>query len=66
MQSEPVEPTLARRRRVERVFFELGWENVEDIDEWDGADLEALRRVLGEERFQALLDELGDEAEPEP
>jgi hypothetical protein len=60
MRPERTEPG-ARRRAVERVFYEMGWENLAQLDDWDGDELEPLRRVLPEEQFQALLDQLADE-----
>lgn len=46
---------------VERVFYDMGWENVEWLEEWDGHDLDALHEILNEEQYQTLLDELADE-----
>ena len=48
------------RDRVERVFYEMGWDNLEDIGDWSGEDLDALREILPEEQFEALLDQLAD------
>lgn len=50
-----------RREVVERIFDEMGWENLEWVQEWDGAAIEDLREVLTEEQFQALLDQLQDQ-----
>ena len=49
-----------QRARVERVFFEQGWDNVDEIVDWDGDDLDALREFLSEEQFETLLDELSE------
>ena len=53
-----------RRADVERFFNEMGWEDIERLDEWDGEDLDFLRRELSEEEYQALLDHL-EETEDE-
>ena len=41
---------------------EKGWESLEQttLEDWDRADLDALRDILGEEQFQALLDEIAE------
>lgn len=59
MQPEQTDPKSARQR-VERVFQEQGWDNVEDIDDWGGEELEALRSMLSEEQYEALLDALSE------
>lgn len=53
------------RERVERVFQEQGWENLQDIDDWRGDDLEALRSLMSEEQYEALVDALADLGEDE-
>jgi len=57
-----MEPTKQKDRKeeVERLFDEMGWEDVDRIDEWDGSDIEQLREVLTEEEFDSLLEELDD------
>ena len=64
MDPNPQQPTqspeAARIREVLRIFDESGWERDEVLDEWDGRDVEDLRDVLGEEQYQALLDELSE------
>lgn len=47
-----------RRARVERFLYESGWQSLDRLEEWDGDDLEFLRRELGEEQFAAVLDHL--------
>jgi hypothetical protein len=49
-----------RRKKVERFLYDAGWQQLDRLDEWDGQDLEFLRRELGEEQFAALLDHLGE------
>lgn len=56
-----MEPAESRRRHVRRILEECDWGRLEDIDEWDGEDLEALRETLGEEQYQTLLDKLAEE-----
>jgi hypothetical protein len=56
--TQPLDPSR-QRRAVERVFFEQGWENLDEIDDWDGTDLESLRGILTDEQYQTLMDELG-------
>jgi uncharacterized protein (DUF2267 family) len=53
-----------RRERIERIFNDMGWEDIERLDEWDGDDIEALRELLSEEEFDTLLDELPEEDLP--
>jgi len=48
------------RDHVEQVFYEMGWDNLEDIGEWSGEDLDALRDLLPTEQFEALLDQLAE------
>lgn len=45
---------------IRRLLDDYGCEALEDadLDDWNRADLEALRRILGEEQFQALVDEI--------
>jgi hypothetical protein len=47
-----------RRRQVERILYDMGWEDFTRLDEWDGEDLEFLRKELNEEEFRSLLDGL--------
>ena len=56
------QPQPDRTNEVRRYLEEMGLEALEgaDLDEWDSEDLEALREVLGDERYQALLDELAE------
>jgi len=60
MKPETTRTNETYRDTVERVFYEMGWDNLEDIGEWSGEDLDALRRLLPEEQFQALVDQLAD------
>lgn len=53
--------TESRYTAVERALYELGWENVEWLEEWDGEDVESLREVLSEEQYQALADQLQEQ-----
>jgi hypothetical protein len=53
-----------RREQVERIFYEMGWEDMERLDEWDGDDFETLREILTPEEFEALLDELPEADRP--
>ena len=48
------------RDHVERVFYQMGWDNLEDIGTWSGEDLDALRELLPAEQFEALLDQLAE------
>ena len=51
----------ARYEEIERIFGEMGWENLDWLASWDGEDLEALREILDDEQFQTVLDELEDQ-----
>ena len=55
---QPKKQAGSRRAEVERFFDEMGWEDLDRLDEWDGEDLEYLRRALSQEEYQALLDHL--------
>jgi hypothetical protein len=48
------------RAQIERIFEERAWDNLDDLDTWDGEEIEALREFLSDEQFEALLDELAD------
>ena len=48
------------RRQVEHILGEGAAERLRDIDDCDAGDLDALREALGEEQFQALMDELAE------
>ena len=65
--SRPTRREQLRRKHetVQRVLLELGVEGLEVMEEWDGDDLEFLRKDLGEEQYQMLLDKLRDEEERE-
>lgn len=54
-------PPESRRQQVRRILQECDWGRLEDIDDWEGEDLESLRETLGEQQFQALLDKLVEE-----
>jgi hypothetical protein len=60
MKPETTRTDESYRDSVERVFYEMGWDNLEDIGDWGGEDLETLRQMLPEEQFQALVDQLAD------
>ena len=51
---------IDQREDVLRIFYEMGWEDVDRIEEWDGSDIDQLRDVLDEDEFQTLLSELAD------
>lgn len=51
----------ARRSEVERILDEMGAEAVDGLDEWDGDDLEDLRKILDDDQFEALMDQLSDD-----
>jgi len=55
----------SRRRTLERLFFERGWEQVEEAGNWDGQEVEDLRGALTEEQFEALVDALQEQGEYE-
>ncbi len=59
MQPKGTPPTESRRTRVERVFDEQGWDNI-DLDQWEGDELEDLRGLMTDEQFQALVDALAE------
>jgi hypothetical protein len=48
------------RGPLQRLLGEEGEEVLQDIDDWDEASLDRLRNALGEEQFQAMLDELAE------
>lgn len=50
----------ALRRTVRRIFDEEGWGRLELVDAWDGEELDELRKVLGAEEYETLLDRLKD------
>jgi hypothetical protein len=50
-----------RRRRVQRIFEQEDWGNLELLDGWDGEDLEELKSILNEQEFETLLDRLRDQ-----
>ena len=66
MHSRPKQskPPGYRRLQVERILYEMGWEELSRLDEWDGEDLEFLRKELNEEEYRSLIDRL-DEHESE-
>ncbi len=45
---------------VERACFQLGWENLDWIEEWDGVAVDDLALILSAEEYQMLLDQLQD------
>ena len=47
-----------RRRELERIVVEQGWEDLEGLEDWDGEDLDELRELLSDDQFETLLDEL--------
>jgi hypothetical protein len=51
----------ARYEEIERIFDQMGWENLDWLAAWDGEDLEALREILDDEQYQTVLDELEDQ-----
>lgn len=50
-----------RRNEVERILDELGAEAVDDLGDWDGQDIEDLRKILDDDQFEALMDQLSDD-----
>ena len=59
-------PSSKSRQQVERILFEMGWEELDRLDEWDGKDLDFLRKELDEEEFQFLLDRLQESEQEGP
>jgi hypothetical protein len=50
-----------RRREVERLLDEMGAENLDGFDDWDGDDLDALQNILDEDQYEALMDRIAEE-----
>lgn len=50
-----------RRREVLRLLDEIGSENIDELEAWDGSDLDALEEILGEDEYEALLDRMTDD-----
>ena len=55
-----------RRLQVERILYEMGWEGLDRLDEWDGEDLDYLREELNEEEYRFLLDRLEEDQRETP
>ncbi len=51
----------SRRLQVERILYEMGWEGLDRLDEWDGEDLDSLREQLNAEEYRFLLDRLEED-----
>jgi len=50
-----------RRREVERLLDEMGAENLDGFDDWDGDDIDALQDILDEDQYEALMDRMAEE-----
>lgn len=51
----------ALRSEVERILEEMGADAVDGLDDWDGKDVEDLRKLLDDDQFEALMDQLTDD-----